>query len=149
MTSAVLGYILFTGRANKQNGGQGKMTKLSELHHEELAPINKEIARIQRQVKNLPKYTHSSIEVTKELLNSRIELLKARKAEIKAKKVETYANYVIDIGITGNSEEENIAQIEKLEAIFEEAAKKFNSSIYIQNFGESSQYQITIKSELE
>ena len=122
------------------------MIKLSELHREELEPINREIASIQRQVRNLPKYTHSS--VTKEL-NSRIELLKARKAEIKAKKVATYANYVIDIGITGNSEEENIAQIEKLEAIFEEAAKKFNSSIYIQNFGESSQYQITIKSELE
>ena len=125
------------------------MTKLSELHHEELAPINREIASIQRQLKTLKKgklqYMHSS--VGKEF-NARIELLKARKAEIKARKVATYANYVIDIGITGNSEEENKAQIEKLEAIFEEAARKFNSSIYIENFGESSQYQITTQSEL-
>jgi hypothetical protein len=114
---------------------------MTELHKQELAPINKEIASIQRQVRNLPAYTHSSIEVTK-------ELLKAKKEEIKAKRVHTYTNYVIDIGITGNSEEENKAQIEKLEEIFEEAARKFNSSIYIQNFGESSQYEITTQSEL-
>jgi uncharacterized protein with ATP-grasp and redox domains len=124
------------------------MNKLTELHREELEPINREIASIQRQVRNLPEYTHSSIEVTKELLKAKKEELKAKKEEIKAKRVHTYVNYVIDIGITGNSEEENKAQIEKLEAIFEEAASKFNSSIYIQNFGESSQYQITTQSEL-
>jgi len=118
--------------------------KLSELHREELEPINKEIARIRRRINNEFVYINELID-----LNSRIDELKAKKAEIKARKVATYANYVIDIGITGNSEEENKAQIEKLEAIFEEAASKFNSSIYIENFGESSQYQIAIRSELE
>jgi len=127
------------------------MTKLSELHREELAPINREIAKVQKLLRDAKKeyiwgsmadfYEHKYLNDLKKLM--------ARKAEIKARKVATYANYVIDIGITGNSEEENKAQIEKLEAIFEEAASKFNSSIYIENFGESSQYQIAIRSELE
>jgi hypothetical protein len=128
------------------------MTKLSELHHEELAPINKEIARVQKQLRDCQKDLVSKYGSIGNFYGQKyldqLEKLRARKAEIKAKKVATYANYVIDIGITGNSEEENKAQIEKLEAIFEEAASKFNSSIYIQNFGESSQYQITTQSEL-
>lgn len=117
--------------------------KLSELHKEELEPINKEIARIRRRINNEFVYINELID-----LNSRIDELKARKAEIKAKKVQTEASYAVTFTITGNSEEENKAQIEKLEAIFQEAASKFNSSIYIQNFSESSQYEITTQSEL-
>tara|TARA_R100001082_G_scaffold1968_1_gene1805 strand:+ start:130 stop:498 length:369 start_codon:yes stop_codon:yes gene_type:complete len=119
--------------------------KLSELHREELEPINREIASIQRQVRNLPKYTHSS--VTKEL-NSRIELLKARKAEIKAKKVETEANYSITFTITGNSEEENVQKINALEEILRVASSKFDNSIDITTFDERSDIQIAIRSEL-
>ena len=127
------------------------MAKLSELHREELEPINREIARVQKQLRDARKtYISGSMADFAEITYQKdLRILKRKKAEIKAKKVATYANYVIDIGITGNSEEENKAQIEKLEAIFEEAARKFNNSIYIENFGESSQYQITIKSELE
>tara|TARA_A100001391_G_scaffold17494_1_gene9728 strand:+ start:214 stop:579 length:366 start_codon:yes stop_codon:yes gene_type:complete len=120
--------------------------KLSELHREELEPINREIASIQRQVRNLPKYTHSS--VTKEF-NARIELLKARKAEIKAKKVQTEANYSITFTITGNSEEENVQKINALEEILRVASSKFDSSIDVITFEETSQYEIAIRSELE
>jgi len=120
------------------------MTKLSELHREELGPINREIARIRRRINSDFVYINELID-----LNSRIDELKARKAEIKARKVQTEASYSVTFTITGNSEEENVQKINALEEILRVASSKFDNSIDITTFDERSDIQIAIRSELE
>tara|TARA_R100000781_G_scaffold95377_1_gene59542 strand:- start:7 stop:390 length:384 start_codon:yes stop_codon:yes gene_type:complete len=127
------------------------MTKLSELHREELEPINREIARVQKLLRDAKKeyiwgsmadfYEHKYLNDLKKLM--------ARKAEIKARKVQTEANYSITFTITGNSEEENVQKINALEEILRVASSKFDNSIDVITFEETSQYQIAIRSELE
>ena len=127
------------------------MTKLSELHREELAPINREIAKVQKLLRDAKKeyiwgsmadfYEHKYLNDLKKLM--------ARKAEIKARKVQTEASYSVTFTITGNSEEENVQKINALEEILRVASSKFDNSIDITTFDERSDIQIAIRSELE